>query len=251
MPTPIAVYFAQDTGGNPLVLGPFTPDAGELWTIASSSWASSAPTGAPTGGGQTYAPAVTAAPGGFNGYARIDVCTVTGSPGLMSVTVPAPAGNTRHSASLVRWPVGTTFDAVNSVLSGVGAPSSAVVTTVGGDGAHQVCCDVASLDPAARAYRSGAAEVGLLDGHLGSNSVQYHAYVASLGAAGAYALGLTAPAPQTWVQAVVAVKPAVVPILGDGAQTRTSGVETRWEVGAPGRRWRVGGPRESRYGIRE
>ena len=206
MPTPIAVYFAQDTGANPLVLGPFTPAAGEYWTILSSSWDTANPTGTPTGGGQTYTPKQTAAPGGFNGYCRIDECTVSGSPGSMSVTVPAPTGSTRHSATLIRWPVGCSGGAVNAVVNGTGTPSANVTTTAPNSGIAHVSCDVASIDPATRAYLNSAVEAGILDGHLGSNSVQYHAYVASLGVIGTYAVGLSAPGGQTWVMAAVEVK---------------------------------------------
>lgn len=204
--TPIAVYYGQDIANGSIVFGPFTPTNGEYWTIASSSWDTANPTGAPSGGGQTYTARVTAAPGGFNGYARVDDATVSGSPGSMSVTVPAPTGNTRHSASLVRWPVGSSLDAVNTTVSGTGLPSSGVTTTQATDGSHQVSCDVASIDPATRAYLNSATELGVLDGHVGANSVQYHAYVTDLGAAGAKTIGLSAPGGQTWVQAVIAVK---------------------------------------------
>lgn len=205
MPTPIAVYFGSDNLNNAIVLGPFTPTAGEYWTVLSASWDTANPTGTPTGGGQTYTAKKTAAPGGFNGYARIDECTVSGSPGSMSVTVPAPAGNTRHSATLIRWPVGCTGGAVNATVSGAGAPSANVTTTAANSGIAQVSTDVASQDPAGRAYRNSAVEAGVLDGHVGANSVQYHAYVPDIGAAGTYAIGLTAPGSQTWVLAAVEV----------------------------------------------
>lgn len=205
MPTPIAVLFGQDIAANAIVLGPFTPSNGEFWTVLSSSWDTANPTGAPTGGSQTYTARVTAAPGGFNGYARIDTATVSGSPGAMSVTVPAPTGSTRHSAALIRWPVGCTLGAVNSTLSGTGAPSANVTTGAANSGIAQVSCDVASQDPATRAYRNAATEAGILDGHVGANSVQYHAYVPDIGAAGTYAIGLTAPGSQTWVLAALEV----------------------------------------------
>lgn len=210
MVTPIAVYYGQDILNNAIVLGGggFTPANGELWTISSSSWDTGAPTGTPTGGGQTYTAAKTAAPGGFNGYARLDAVTVAGSPGSMQVTVPPPAGNTRHSACLIRWPVGSTLGAVNAVINGAGLPSSNLTTSVSGAAVHQASCDVSSVDPATRVYLNSATEAGLLDGHVGANSVQYHAYVTSIGVAGTYAVGLSAPSGQTWVQVCAEIQPA-------------------------------------------
>lgn len=244
MPTPLAVYFASDIASAALVLGPFTPADGELLTVLSASWSTTAPTGTPTGGAQTYAPQVTAQPGGFNGYARIDACTVAGTPGAMSVTVPAPAGSTRHSACVIRWPVGCTVGAVNAVVNGSGAPSANVATAADNSGIAQVSSDVGSQDPAARAYRNSATEVGILDGHTGSNSVQYHAYVPDIGTAGTYAIGLTAPAGQTWVLAALEVK---APVGGPEPPERTITALTeprpRWHAQPPRGRWTAHEPR--------
>lgn len=205
MPTPIASYFASDIATGNLVLGPFTPTDGELLTVLASTWDTGNPAGASTGGSLTYTPRITVAPGGFNGWARIDSAVVSGSPGSMSVTVAGTGSNSRHSAALIRWPVGCMVGAVNSTVSGSGAPSANVTTTGANSGIAQVSCDVASQDPTTRTYRNSAAEAGLLDGHVGANSVQYHAYVADIGAIGTYAIGLTAPSAQTWVLAALEI----------------------------------------------
>lgn len=179
--SPIASYFATDLAANPLVLGPFTPDNGELITVTMSTWSNSQPMGACTGGGLTYAQQKTGPLAGFFGYARVDSAIVAGSPGAMSVTVAPPGGNSFHAACVLRWPVGCTPGAVNAVTSGVGsAPSATVTTGTDGSGVALTISDVASVDPAGRVYLNGGIEAGILDDHSHGNGVQYHAYVPGL-----------------------------------------------------------------------
>lgn len=211
MPTPIATYpvYSASVDTTALVTPSFTPSNGELIVVKLLTWDTANPSGSVSGGSQTYSTKVTAAPGGFNCYCRIDGCIISGSPGSMTVTSGGTGSNSRHTMIVERYPVGSTFGAVNSTINGTGAPTANITTTVANAALTWCSADVSSIDPATRTYRLSGTEDGLYDGHVGSNSVHYSAYAADVGAAGTYAIGLSAPGSQTWVMAGVEIKPSV------------------------------------------
>lgn len=221
MPTPIAVYVVHSatTDTTALTTASFTPSNGELITVELTTWDTANPNGAVSGGGQTWANKITVAPGGFNGYARIDYCTVSGSPGSMTVSSAGTATNSRHSMTVTRWPVGCTLGAVNSTVSGSGAPSANITTTAANSAVTWCSVDVASQDPATAAPRLSATQDSVMDGHVGANSVQYFYRVNDVGAAGTYAMGMTAPGSQTWVLAGAEVIAAASTVSGTATGT--------------------------------
>lgn len=213
-PTLIASYAVYSAGADTtnLVSPSFTPANGEVIVVKLATWDTANPMGVVSGGGQTYTTRVTAAPGGFNGWARVVTAVISGSPGSMTVTGAGTAANSRHSMVVERWTgslAGT--PAVNSTVSGSGAPSANITTAAAASAVSWVSADVGSIDPATKAYRLSATEDGLFDGHVGANSVHYFAHAGSgagVGAAGTYAMGMTAPGGQTWVLAGIEIQGA-------------------------------------------
>lgn len=213
-PTPIATYFVAGAGvdNSALTTPSFTPSDGELIVVKMTTWSTADGNGAATGGNQSFSTKVTAAPGGFNGYARVDSAVVNtsliGGDGSMAVTSGGTSGNTRHCMTVERWPAGCTPGAVNSTINGSGAPSANITTTAVDSALSWAGVDVSTQDPAGRTYRLSAIEDGLGDFHTGNNSVQYFAYAtgAAVTSAGPYAIGMTAPGSQTWVMAGLEVK---------------------------------------------
>ena len=194
-----------------------TPVNGDVLVVKVTTWDTAVPMGATSGGGQTYTTRVTAAPGGFNGWASIRTATITGSPAAFAVTSAGTASNTRHCMCVEHYLAANGYSlavtpAVNSTINGSGAPQAAIVTTQANSVLTWCSEDNNSLDPAARAYRLSATEDGIGDFHVGSNTVQYFAYAngASITAAGSYDIGMTAPTPQTWVMAGMEVLVASV-----------------------------------------
>lgn len=213
MPLPIAVYFMASAGADTsaLVSPVFTPGNGELITIGACTWDTANPAGAVSGGGQTYQAKALAQPGGFNGYARIDAAVVTGSPGAMQVTVAGTATPSRHSACVIRWPSTCFLDApptTGAPVSGNGAPASTIAPA--GIGSALLWCwtDVVSLDPATLALRLAGTLAGLMDNHVGANSVQYYAYAQDTVP---HVVGATAPAPQLWTMASLEIREFIPP----------------------------------------
>lgn len=236
-PTLLASYVVHSASADmsDLVTPTFTPSAGEVLVVKSATWDRGTPLGAVSGGGQAYTVRLTAAPpSGFFGWAQVVTATVSGAPGPMAVTIAGSATNSRHSMVVERWGNGrlAATPAVNSVISGsLTLPSAGITTTADGSVVSWVSADVASVDPATRAYLLSATEDLLFDGHAGGNGVFYGAY-ALVGAAGAYTMGMTAPANQRWVL-------AGVEIIGGSVAPEPS----RWTVGTPETRWTVGPPR--------
>lgn len=239
MTSPIAVYFMASVGADTsaLITPIFTPSDGELITVCSTSWDTNNPTGAPSGGGQAFLTKDVAAPGGFNGYARVDGCIVADNPGPMQVTVAGTANPSRHCACVIRWPAGTSFGAVGVPHNGAGLPALALSTT--GPASIIVWCsvDVNSRDPATAVYRADdgtddfpVAQAGLGDFHAGSNSVQYYAY-AQVGAQSppAYTIGMDAPAAQQWVLAAVEVLD-LIPVTTAGPSIEIEQGPPLWTV---------------------
>lgn len=212
MPGPDFVYAVYSAGADTSnlvtpVLTP-TPVNGDVLLVKLSTWDTGNPSGASSGGGQVYSTRVTAAPGGFNGYARIDTTTIAGSPAPFAVTSGGTAANSRHSMVVEHYLAanGHSLAAVPAVGSGsgVGLPSVNINTVGTNSTVSWVSVDVISADPVARAYLLSATEDGLFDGHVGANSVQYFAW-AGVGAPGVYAMGMSAPGGQFWVLAGVEV----------------------------------------------
>jgi len=221
MPTLTASYFVQsatfgDTSA--LVTPSFTPANGEVIVVKSATWDSGTPTGAPSGGSQTFTQQAIGAPGGFNGYCTIYTAVVSGSPGSMTVTLGAPGSSCYHSMTVERWAsaqlAGT--PATNSTISGSGTPSATVTTTADNSIVTWVSVDENSRDPASRAYLSSATEDGLADGHVATSSVHYYAYQTAA-SAGSQTIGMSAPLSQAWTMVGIEVKAGAVAAVNTGA----------------------------------
>lgn len=188
-----------------------TPVNGDVLICKLTTWDTANPMGAVSGGGQTYTTRVTAAPGGFNGWTRIDTCTVSGSPGSFSITGAGTAANSRHSMVIEHY-LGANgaflaaSPAVNSTVSGVGLPSASITTVGTGSVLSWSSVDVSSIDPATKVYLLGGIQSGLFDGHVGANSVQYFAYSTTVTTPGSYNVGMSSPGGQTWVIAGVEIQ---------------------------------------------
>lgn len=184
-----------------------TPVNGDTLVVKLTTWDTANPMGAVTGGGQTYNIRNTAAPGGFNCWARILYATISGSPGAFAVTGAGTATNSRHCMVVEHYLAANGYStaatpATNATVNGAGGPPSAAITTTQANSVLSWCSvDNQSLDPASRAYLLSATEDGLGDFHVGSNTVQYFAYAngAAITTAGSYSIGMSAPSPQTWV----------------------------------------------------
>lgn len=211
MPSPAATYavYSAGTDTSNLVTPVFAPIDGDVIVVKLTTWDTGNPMGAVSGGGQTYNTINTAAPGGFNGWSRIITCTVAGSPAPFAVTAAGTAAPSRHSMVVEHCPASLGFSlagspATNAVKNGAGLPSASITTVGTGSMLSWCSTDVGSIDPATRAYLLSATEDGLFDGHVGANSVQYFAY-ATVGAPGAYTIGMSSPGGQTWVMTGVEV----------------------------------------------
>jgi hypothetical protein len=222
MPTLITHYevYSGGNNANTLTTPAFTPSNGEVLVVKLTTWDTGVSGGTPSGGGQTFTKNKEAAPGGFAAYAAVWTATVSGSPGSMTVSA-TPSGSAQHQMIVERWSNAllAATPAVNATGNGTGgAPAADIVTTAANSVVTWCEVDVNSDDPAGRAYRLSATEDGLYDGHVGANSVQYFAY-ASVGAAGTYTMGMTAPTPQNWVLAGVEIldNTAVNVSVTDGA----------------------------------
>lgn len=225
MPTLLASYAVYSAGADTssLTTPSFTPVNGEVIVVKLATWDTNNPMGAVSGGGQTYTTRVTAAPGGFNCWARIVTAVVAGSPGSMAVTAAGTASNSRHSMVVERWSGQLAASpAVNATVNGTGSAPSAAITTVGTGSVLSWCSvDNNSLDPTGRTYLLSATEDGLFNG-VGGNSVQYFAF-AGVGAAGTYNIGMSAPAPQIWVMAGVEILAAAPSSVTPRPFTGTTG----------------------------
>jgi hypothetical protein len=222
-PTLIAHYEVYSAGADSTTLTTpsFTPANGEVITVKVMTWDTGTPFGTPTGGSQSYTKTIEAAPGGFAAYAAIWTCTVSGSPGAMTISA-TPTASCRHTMIVERW--GTAVLAASPAVNGTvhGSPGagsgtfSTPLTTAADNSVITWCmAEENSVDPATRAYLLSATEDGLFDGHVGSNSVHYSAY-ASVGAAGSYSFGLSAPTGLNWSAAAVEIQSAAVVITPNG-----------------------------------
>lgn len=212
MASPIATYQVYSAAADTTTLTSpsFTPSNGEFLVVKLTTWGTADGMNAPSGGSQTYSITGPSAPGGFSGWCAIYTATVSGSPGSMTVSAAVATANaTRHSMVVERWPVGSSLGGtVVADCGGVSSNQSASLTAAGTNSNASWCAvDELSLDPTSRTYLLSATEDGIYDGHVGSNSVQYFAY-ASLTTAGAYSVGMSAPANQRWNLVGLEVKAA-------------------------------------------
>lgn len=212
-PSLIASYLVASSlsGDNTALVTPsFTPSNGELIVAKTQTWDKALASGAISGGGLTYTPRVTANSGSFNTYGRIDTTVVSGSPGSMTVTSAAPGVSSVHSMLVERWGSAqlAATPATNALnASSDGAPSSTITTVANDSIVSWLNGDAQSRDPAGRAYRSGATEEGLVDGHTLVNSVQYYAWQAAV-TLGSQTYGMTAPSNQRWQLAAIEIQVA-------------------------------------------
>ncbi len=219
MPTLITAYFVESNknGDTSTLSTPsFTPGNNELIIIKAGTWDTNIPSGTPSGGSLTYTQQTTAQPGGFSCYAAIFSTAITTSPGAMSVTLSAPSSTCYHTMTVERWSNATlaATPAKNSVIfgslgnTGVDTPTATVTTTAANSIITWVSIDDASKDPGAGGanvvYRSGAAQDGLGDGHLNTDSVQYYAYQ-NAPTPGSQTIGMSAPTGQTWTMTGIEV----------------------------------------------
>lgn len=212
-PTLITSYFVNSGGSNSntLTTPSFTPANGEIIAVTLTTWFTGVTMPAPTGGGQVYNQPQVSDPGGFRGYANTYYCKVSGSPGSFSISCGPPSVNCFHSMSVSRWAnaqVAASPAVVSPTNAGTSAFSTSITTTV--DNSVVVYCmsEVNSVDPAGHTYTPGSTvELGLYDGHVGANSVQYHAYFPTT-THGAQAFGLTSPTGLNWTVAGFEIQPA-------------------------------------------
>lgn len=211
MPSPAATSQTYSAGVDTsnLVSPPWSPVNGDVFVVKLTTWDANNPMGLVSGGGQTYQIVNTSPAGGFNGWSQVVVCTVAGSPAPFQITGAGTANPSRHSMIVEYYPTSLGFSlagspATNTVKTGAGLPSASITTAGTGSVLSWSSVDVLSVDPVTRAYLLSATEDGLFDGHVGANSVQYFAY-ATVGAPGAYTIGMSAPGGQQWVMTGVEV----------------------------------------------
>lgn len=183
---------------------------GDVIVVKATTWSNGTAMSTPTGGGQTFQPVQIAAPATFAGWSGTWVCTVAGSPGTFSIS-STPAASSRNAMVVERW--GSAFvDPTPAVFSTTQASAATMSTTLTTTAANSVISwsmsEENSRDPSGRTYTpSGTTEDGLLDGHVGSNSVQYFAYTAPIATAGATTVGISVPAGSlNWTASGVEVK---------------------------------------------
>ena len=193
-PVLTASYFLKTSapGTSALTTASFTPADGEVVIVKLSTWDATIAMSAPTGGSQTYTSRVINGPAGFFQWCGLYSCVIAGSPGAMTIT-SSPASNSQYSMCVERW-TGAQLAASPATGSSAPAtsqsPSGSITATSSTSVISWVAGDVNSADPTTRTYLNSAVEVGIRDGHIGSNGVDYYAYQASTGV-GAQTYGLS------------------------------------------------------------
>lgn len=216
-PTLIASYAVVPaaSSGAALTSASFTPANGELLIIKSTTWSNSISMGAPTGGSLTYTPQVLNAAAGFEGWTGIYSAVVSGSPGSMTVA-ETPSSAARCTLLVERW-ANATLAGTPVVDSSTSTGTGTLVTT----GAYSVISwcglDENSRDPAGRTYAGSGVEETIDDGHVGSNSVAYHAYQ-SVAVAGSTTYGVTNPTALAMSYAAIEVLAVTTPASGPPPQ---------------------------------
>ncbi len=194
-------------GTSTLTTASFTPGNGDVLIVKMGTWDTGSPLGAPTGGSQTFTSRVINAPGGFNQWCAIYTCTVSGSPGSMTVS-STPSVSLRGSMLVERW-TGAQLAAspVTNSANGSGTAAGTITPSSGTSVISWTAGDVNSVDPATRAYLGSGTGDGLRDNHVGSNGVDYYGYQNSTGT-GSQSYGLSAPTGMGWVIAGIEVQAA-------------------------------------------
>jgi hypothetical protein len=228
-PTLIASDFQSSAGTSAATLTSSAATVGtsngDVIVVHATTWSNGTAMSTPTGGGQTFQPVQVVAPGVFAGWSGTWVCTVSGSPGTFSIS-STPAGSSRNALSVERF--GSAFvDPTPAVFATTQASSATMSTTLTTTAANSVISwamsEENSRDPAGATYTpSGTIVVGLFDGHVGSNSVQYFARTGPIATAGATTVGVSVPAGSlNWTASGVEIKAQAGGAIVDLAATFT------------------------------
>lgn len=228
-PTPIASDFQPSAGTSAATLTSSAATVGtsngDVIVVHATTWSNTTAMSTPTGGGQTFQPVQIAAPGVFAGWSGTWVCTVTGSPGTFSIS-STPGSSSRNAMSVERF--GSAFvDPTPAVFSTTQASAATMSTTLTTTAANSIISwamsEENSRDPSGATYTpSGSTVVGLLDGHVGSNSVQYFVRTAPIASAGATTVGVSVPAGAlNWTASGVEIKAQAGGAIVDLAATFT------------------------------
>lgn len=184
-----------------LVSTAITVNNGDILVVKFANESSIQTAGAVTGGSQTWTQQVNVGAGQCR--CTISTCTVSGSPGTVTVTQPVATNTAWHSMVVERYTGGTLpaspvrlGPGQGSGLTGTGAPNATSASVAAGSILSWVNGDFAAVSPAGAAYRSSATQDGLHNKSTG-NYVAYYA-TQTAGSTGTQTVGLTAPTGQTW-----------------------------------------------------
>lgn len=197
------------SGGNSntLTTSSFTPSAGDVLIVKGGTWDTSATLNTPTGGSQTYTNRVTVSPGSSRSWCAIWSCTISGSPGSMTVSI-TPSTSCMHSLE-VEWWTGAqlaTTPVTSSANSINGTPSGSITTTAANSVISMVNVDWQSQNPSTVAYVNSAnvTQEDILDAHASADSVHYF-WRQTVATAGSTSYGLTSPTAQNYSMAAIEV----------------------------------------------
>jgi hypothetical protein len=188
---------------------------GDVVIVMAQTWDTGTASGTPSGGSQTYTSYVTAAPGGFAGYARIFGATMAaGVASSFTLTLSAPAASSGHSMVVHRW-TGAQLAATPATnqanYGGSGSSVPASTITLGGTNSAISWCtnDASTTSPATDAYISPAPATPdlLINGAAGADGIFRYTHQAAT-ASGSTSYGMTAPTTQKWVMAAIEIQAA-------------------------------------------
>lgn len=201
----------------------FTPADNEVIVVKTSTADGACVPSTPTATGVTFAPQASAgnSPGSL-GWARVCTAALGTSPGAITVTQAFTGSGFVRSMVVERWK-NAQLDATPAVAQGSNATASAPNTSVTTEAANSIVTwvdtDWQAVAPGSYLYRgTHTIETGLFDVTTTDVCV-YFAYQHAPTAA-AQALGLTAPATQSWALAGVEVQylaPVSPPVADAGA----------------------------------
>lgn len=207
----------------------YAVSTGDVIVLVGTTWSRDHGLLTPTCAGQTVNPVQTAAPGApasFWGWVGVWTIKVAGNPGTIDIScAPADTANTRHDLFGIKCTGGDldVSPATNVTVTATGSPATVALTTVH-DNSLIVYgyVDLQSRDPAATTYQSGATQLDIYDGHVGSNSVQASAVQATT-TAGSQTIGIANSGGGLTLTIVgVEVKPASSAVTGDATSTITA-----------------------------
>lgn len=187
--------------------------------VMAQTWDTGTAAGTPSGGSQNYNRLVTAAPGGFAGYATAFGATMAaGVASSFTLTLSAPAASSGHSMAVYRITGGqlAATPATNSASYGgsASAPSSTITATGNGNLLFWCTNDAQSVSPATDAYISPAPGTPdlLINGSASSDGVFRYTHQTASGAS-SQTYGMTAPNTQKWVAVAVEVQVAAATFI--------------------------------------